>query len=176
MTESELYQLAQRLSQDIDNNRWEFARAASEARDSGIVNYIEIIRSVVKRSPSTISHWAHTWDVWKDGDRTLLPYSFYETASRYSDRLDLDDIAEVMAEYYRDGTATIEAFRAELATLAGADTPDPIAVFRNKLQACRDDLLQAVDAGSPTARCREFVLAAATALADALGEFEKEKV
>lgn len=175
LTRIELAQQTKTLSGHIDDSRWALAELAAIARADGIQDYAEIIGVICRRKSSTVSHWARTWEYWDVmGNKDHLewfPYSFYETAARYEDKLDRADILNLMAEFHAEAGATLEEFRAQLATLAGKDDAD----LCKHLTKTREKILGWVDE-MPTLKGGEYLKTAADVLADAIGEVKYEEV
>ena len=122
LTDRELVRLVDRLSGSIDENRWELARLAAEARDAGLQDYAEIIgrHPRVRRSPWTVRHWARVADFRKTVNvRIDLPFSCWETAARYEDRLPLEQIVDMLDTFSVEAGASVETLRGELNALCG---------------------------------------------------------
>jgi len=133
-----------------------------------VPGWAEIIGVECRREPRTVRAWAVTWD-WTDqpGDKDWLewlPYSFYEVGARYADLLGDAVILNLISEFHANPGATLEAFRAELATLAGGDNA---ADFRHWAERERTRILGWFDR-APTRRAGDCLRLAAAALADAL--------
>lgn len=177
LTRSTLPDIAAALSQSISASLLDRAQLASDARNAGISDYAAIIGAAFRRSESTVSHWARTWSwIRLASDARLdwvgtrqLPYSFFETCARYSDRIETPVLCELLLAYHENAGATLESFRAELAVMAGADS---VADFSKFVGKTRRDILSHVDQ-APTRRGGEFLKAAADALADAMAEMEE---
>lgn len=174
LTRTSLAARARELSGDIDGKRWELAALASTARQQGLADYAAIIGAACRRSESTVSHWARTREWLVEAAQhqyqcaaLSMPYSFFETCARYSDRIDTAVLCELLMTYHENAGATLESFRAELATMAGA--AGDVAEFRTFLGKTRRAILARVDR-SPTQRGGEYLRAAADALSDAMAE------
>lgn len=178
MNRTELAKQAKKLSGDIDGSRWALAKLASTARNCGIGDYAAIIGTACRRSESTVSHWARTfnWTLTLGNDwvgTRNLPYSFFESCARYSDRIETAELCEKLMNYHDSPGATLESFRAELAVMAGAG--GDVAEISKGLSKARNKILGWVDR-MPTKRGGDCLTVAADALADALGEMEGERV
>jgi len=128
LNDRELVRLVDRLAGSIDDNRWELAKLASEARDAQIQDYAEIIarHPRVRRSPSTVRHWARVADFrQKVKTDAQLPFSCWETAARYEGRLLLEDIVEMLETFSAESGVGVEQLRCELQALTdGAEGED----------------------------------------------------
>lgn len=174
LTRTYLAVRARALSGDIDGKRWELAALASEARNQGLTDYAAIIGAACRRSESTVSHWARCWEWMQEsnhyrewGAMHRLPYSFFETCARYSDRIDTAVLCELLMTYHENAGATLESFRAELAVMAGA--AGDVAEIRKGLTKTRTKILGWIDR-MPTQRGGEYLRAAADALTYAMAE------
>lgn len=132
LTRDTLPDIAAALSFSVSAVLLDRAKLASDARNAGITDYAQIIGVAFRRSESTVSHWARTGDWiikimrlglfrdWNGGES--LPYSFFESCARYSDRIETAVLCELLMTYNETAGATLESFRADLAVMAGADS------------------------------------------------------
>lgn len=178
ITRATLPALARALSQSISVSLLDRAELASDARNAGILDYAAIIGVAFRRAESTVSHWARCWDWIRKASycrewvgTKQLPYSFFESAARYSDRIETPVLCELLLTYHENAGATLESFRAELAVMAGAG--GDVAEIRKGLSKTRTKILGWVDR-MPSKKGGEYLKAAADALADAMAEFEGE--
>ena len=168
LTQKSLAALARKLCHSVDDARWALAELAAQAKAEGVPGWAEIIGVECRREPRTVRAWAVTWE-WTDqpGDKDWtewLTYSFYEVGARYADLLGDTVILNLMSEFNANPGATLEAFRAELATLAGGDSA---ADFRHFAEKERKRIFDWIDR-APTRRAGDCLRLAADALADAL--------
>ena len=122
LTDRELIRRVDRLAGSVDEARWELAKLASEARDSGIREYAEIIgrHEKVRRSSWTVRHWARVYDFRRHIDRDIkLPFSSWEVAAHYEKRVPKDDLVEMMESFAFEAGASAEMLRKELEALSG---------------------------------------------------------
>ena len=172
LTQKSLAALTRRLSGNIDSARFALAELAAQAKAEGVPGWAEIIGVECRRAPRTVMAWAATWEwcasvnVYEVDWARHLPYSFYETAARYSEKLGNDKLLELLLVYHGEGGATLESFRAELSILAG-ENGTSTAEFRTWADHERRRVLSWIDK-APTRRAGDCLRLAADALADAL--------
>lgn len=156
MDSRELFRRVNALSADVDAARWKLAKLAAQAKAQAhkIPDWAAIIGVTCRRATRTVRGWAATWE-WVDqaegeaGWLEWLPYSFYENAARYRDRLDDETLVSLLSDFYAESGATLEEFRAELATLAGAE---PAPVGAAEFRRIRETLLGWFDGAPPKAQ------------------------
>lgn len=127
--QKELAEQAAAFSGDIDTQRWHLAGLAARSKAKRIRDWAEIIGIACRRKKRTVVAWAATWEWVNSHPRprewlSWFPYSFYETAAHYADRLADDAILHLMEQFHAEQGATLESFRAELADLCGKPDED----------------------------------------------------
>lgn len=180
LTRTTLAARAHALSQSISASLLDRAELASDARNSGITDYARIIGEAFRRSESTVSHWARTWDWIRKVSHSCrdwvgtqqLPYSFFENAARYEDRIPGEELCQSLLTWSQEPGATLESFRAHLAVLAGKDDDADLCKHLTKV---REKILSWVDE-MPSEQGGKYLLAASEALSDAIKEVKYEEV
>ena len=122
LTDRELIRRVDRLAGSVDEARWELAKLASEAREASIQGWAELIAAhpKVRRSPWTVRHWARVADFSKKVGREInLPFSSWEVAARYEDKVVFEDLVEMMESFAFEAGASAEMLRKELEALSG---------------------------------------------------------
>lgn len=125
MTAEQYAQAIESCSGSLEQLRWQRAELAQKARDARIPYWVEIAaRSPsVRRSVRRIYDWVATVDFRDDLPRRFnLPFSAFDSARRYVDKLDFEVIVSAMADAEQENI-NVEDLSKFLSDAAKPDTP-----------------------------------------------------
>lgn len=117
------------LAARANGSLWQLAEFALDARDEGIPGWATLMgrHKFIRRSPSTIFHWARAAEVWRRYPRlqAQLPFSAFELLAYWEGGVDAAQLQVTIEEFLADGALTVDDLRRRLQELFGeADTAE----------------------------------------------------